>query len=91
MCVLCGSPLPEGKIYRSDSCGSCGKPLKSCKNCKFYAPGKQYDCSEHISEPVFDKERENYCDYYQPNRSFGNQKGKNKADDARDAFNSLFD
>jgi hypothetical protein len=89
MCVLCGSPLPEGKIYRADLC-SCGKALHSCRNCKFYARGRQYDCSEHISEQVTDKEAANYCDYFSPNRSLLKGAGQTKADEARSTFDKLF-
>ena len=60
--------MPEGKIYRDDTCGQCGKSLRSCRNCLYYAPGRKYDCKEHIAEQVTDKESANYCDYFSPNR-----------------------
>ena len=90
-CFYCGREVNE-KIYRSSLCEACGKPLKICKNCRFYAPGEKYDCREHIADPVYDKERENYCDYYQPSADpwEGNQQRK-KAEDAKKKFNSLFD
>ncbi len=83
--------MPEGKVYRDDTCSQCGKSLRSCRNCLYYAPGQQYDCKEHISEQVTDKESANYCDSYSPNRSTEQGSGeKKKKDDARNAFDKLF-
>ena len=90
MCALCGTPLPDRKIYRADECPNCGKALRSCRNCQFYAPGKQYDCSEHITEPVRDKEAANYCDYFSPNRNISSSGRAARDDDALDKFNKLF-
>ena len=56
----------------------------------FYAPGRQYDCSEHISEQVTDKEAANYCDYFSANRKFAQGTGQTKADEARNTLDKLF-
>ncbi len=91
-CYFCGQELPYGeRIYRTTMCEACGKPLKICRNCTFYAPGETYDCREHISDPVHDKERENLCDYFSPYEGpwKGNEK-KKKQEEARKKFDSLF-
>ena len=85
--------MPEGTIYRDSTCPSCGADLHSCINCKFYAPGSHYDCHETIEEPVRDKERSNFCDFFKPavtSTGTGLAGGTDKAQKARDAFNALF-
>jgi hypothetical protein len=39
-------------------------PVRCCKNCTFYEVGAHWDCRETIPDPVFDKERSNFCDYF---------------------------
>lgn len=97
MCKKCGKPMPEGNIYRDSTCPNCGADLHSCINCKFYAPGSHYDCHETIEEPVRDKNRSNFCDFFKPAViAFGSGTGLaggsagDKAQKARDAFNALF-
>ena len=36
-----------------------------CKNCQFYAPGHHNECQETQAEWVSEKERSNFCDYFQ--------------------------
>jgi hypothetical protein len=62
-CYFCGAVIEE-KVYRGSVCPQCGRDLKSCVNCEFYSPGSHWDCRETISEPVKDKERANFCDFF---------------------------
>jgi hypothetical protein len=82
----------EGTVYRTTLCNSCGKELHSCLNCRHYNKGKPYDCSESIQEPVTQKDRANFCDYFQINlqssREDKDRSGKNFV--AKDDFNALF-
>lgn len=68
--------------------------MKTCLNCRFYAPGAANDCREPVSEPVKDKERANFCDWFSPAENAFNNSGNNKESEAekkaKDAFNSLF-
>ncbi|MCR5253585.1 MAG: hypothetical protein K6C98_07715 [Treponema sp.] len=95
MCKKCGTPMPTGSIYRDSICPNCGADLHSCINCKFYASGSHYDCHETIEEPVRDKDRSNFCDFFMP-AVIGTGSGlaggtpADKAQKARDAFNALF-
>jgi hypothetical protein len=91
-CFFCGHPLAEGeRIYRSSTCSRCGKDLKICRNCRFYSAGAHWDCAESIQDPVHDKERANFCEFFQfregpgqarPPRAGGEPDGKKKAQDA---------
>lgn len=89
-CFHCGNSL-EGPVFRSTICESCGKDVKVCLNCEFYSPGSHWDCHETVPEQVKDKDRANFCDYFRlSSKAGGPAKGKKKADDARNAFDTLF-
>jgi hypothetical protein len=65
MCYHCGEAMEAGKKPgRSEACPTCGRDLRCCKNCRFYSPGAHWDCAETIPDPVADKERGNFCDYF---------------------------
>jgi hypothetical protein len=87
-------------IYRTTNCPSCGKDLKICLNCRFYEKGAHWDCRETISEPVRDKEKANFCDYFSI-RSYtpaeaealkknGMSKAEKKQKEARSKLDDLF-
>ena len=64
-CHSCAVELPPDlPIFRETECPSCSRPLKVCLNCTFYERGAQWDCRETISEPVREKDRANFCDYF---------------------------
>ncbi len=89
-CFFCGTEF-DFPVYRTTVCPSCGKDLKICLNCKFYAPGSHYDCNETIREPVRDKERANFCDFFQPGSNFkGDTPKKDKVEKSRGDFKKLF-
>ena len=72
---------------------SCSKPLKVCLNCTFYEKGMQWDCRESIPEPVREKDRANFCEYFRLRAGTGDQAGglTQRAEQARTAFDNLFE
>ncbi len=89
-CAACGTSY-EAPVYRTTLCDSCGKELKTCTNCRHYAPGAANDCREPVSEKVMEKDRANFCDWFTPAEDAGAGKGgPGPGDGARSAFNSLF-
>lgn len=91
MCYFCGTEYEE-PIYRNTLCPECGKDLKICLNCRFYEPGAQWDCRETITEPVREKDRANFCDYFVYTAG-GSSRGSDplkKQKESRKRFNSLF-
>jgi len=96
MCWYCGSAVSEPEPFgRSLRCAVCGKDLRSCRNCRFYLSGARGDCSETSAEPVADKERANFCDWFSLNSKYrtetaGQKKEMEKAKSAKSAFESLF-
>ncbi len=80
MCQYCGNEYRD-RVYRNTACPVCDKDLKICFNCR-----------ETIPEPVRDKVRANFCDYfvYVLRKPAGPRKGGEAASDARNKFDSLF-
>ena len=94
-CFKCGHALrlmPREKIQRNDTCNACGTDLHSCVHCRFFDPGRNNQCSEPQAEWVRDKERSNFCGYYEPRISVNltARGGSNPSLDARAAFHNLF-
>jgi hypothetical protein len=92
MCWKCGkSQTVTSPVSRSNVCVHCGADIRSCKNCKFFAPGAHYDCHETIYEMFLDKERSNLCDNFSYTEKTKNaQCGQGKEQKARNDFNNLF-
>lgn len=65
----------------------CGADLHSCKCCSFYDPKAYNECRETSADVVREKERANFCDYFQPN---GQASEKNKRDALLAAAEALF-
>ena len=79
----------------NEVCIECGRDLHACRNCRFYRPGAKWDCAETIEAAVIDKERRNFCDWYETDPArfvagSGDQKGRQSAHDARSDFDRLF-
>ncbi len=88
-CYFCGTPI-EPPVYRRSLCTQCGKELKICLNCKFYSPGSHWDCHETIPEPVRDKDKANFCDYFKVATDNRHTKKPDNSDSQRESFNNLF-
>lgn len=66
VCWSCGQSLIASEYQREGECPACRKQTHVCRNCRFYSPGRPNDCHEPIAEPVTDKARANFCDYFEP-------------------------
>jgi hypothetical protein len=89
-CANCGAPY-QAPVYRTTLCAECGKELKTCRNCRHFSPGEANDCHETVSEPVMDKDRANFCDWFSPASDAGSQRSRNdNSGAARQAFADLF-
>jgi len=90
-CHFCGTVLPTDlAIYRNTECPECSKPLKICRNCEFYAKGAHWDCHETIPDPVRDKDRANFCDYFRPRAGAGGTGQAGGDGSERSEFDNLF-
>jgi hypothetical protein len=63
-CAFCLKAITASKIHIRDECPACGRDLHICLNCEFYDPHAYRQCRESIREPVLDKEKANYCDFF---------------------------
>jgi hypothetical protein len=66
-CWKCGAsleglPLPLG---RRAECLVCRTELHICRMCRFYDPQAARACREPVAEEVRDKERANFCGYFE--------------------------
>lgn len=94
-CTCCGHALrlmPREKVHRGDTCAGCGADLHTCVHCRFHDPARSNQCSEPRAEWVSDKERANFCEYFEPRMSINltARGGRNRTADARAAFHNLF-
>jgi hypothetical protein len=96
-CWKCGATidLPAGgRVGSRDTCPHCDRDLHSCRNCDFYDPSKNNQCSEPQAEWQREKEAANYCDYFRPDSGLSSGKGGSRAapavSDAKKKFDSLF-
>ncbi len=87
-CFACKKEIaPELPIGRREECPHCGADLHVCKNCQFYDVGSYNECKESSASIVREKDRSNFCDYFQWQNKFY---GDDKAKDLLAAAESLF-
>lgn len=67
-CVFCHKEITATRVYFRDECPECGGDIHICLNCEFYDPHAYRQCRESIREPVQDKEKANYCDFFRVSR-----------------------
>lgn len=78
ICKACGKENEVGDIIgRRDTCLSCGADLRACIQCRHYDTNVADDCREPQAETVPDKEKANFCDYYQTAQGGLRGEGKN--------------
>ena len=92
ICWKCKKEIEVSQISRSTECPLCHADLHTCKGCRHYSSGSHYDCKEAVDELISDKEKGNFCDFFQVNANFSacTESASTKADDAKKAFAALF-
>ena len=92
VCFRCGTSLGALSLPfgRRDECPECSIHLHVCKMCRFYDPAVPKQCLEDDAEAVHEKEKVNFCDWYEPSENaFGPVRG-GEAADAKSALAALF-
>lgn len=65
-CFHCKGELDgSSKPARGDECPKCGSAVKVCLNCRFYDRGAYNDCREPSAERVVEKDRANFCEFFE--------------------------
>ncbi|NMB76651.1 MAG: hypothetical protein GYA21_16165 [Myxococcales bacterium] len=66
-CYNCNAPIVLiDKVVREDTCFTCNRDVRCCKNCRFWDPGAHNQCRENLTEYVPDRERANFCASFEP-------------------------
>ena len=68
VCWFCRADLPYralAAVPRDSECPSCGRDLHVCRACRHHDPGVNNQCREPHAEWVTDRERANFCEFYQ--------------------------
>lgn len=67
ICFKCSKATPiVSTVGFRDECLHCGEDLHVCKNCEFYDETAYNECREPSADRVKEKERANFCEYFQP-------------------------
>ena len=53
-------------MARAEVCEGCGWDARVCKNCRFYDVRSYRECLEEQAELVKDKDKRNFCNYFEP-------------------------
>ena len=88
-CFSCNKSLSLGReISRRDECPNCHSDVHVCKNCLHFDPSSYNECRESQAELVREKDRSNFCDYFQLG-SRGHSSKSNK-EDLKEKAEALF-
>lgn len=92
VCWKCGASLAALTLplRRQDECRQCRAELHVCRLCADYDPNVAKKCREPTAEEVFDKERANFCDHFQPKAGAYVAKDETAATQAKSALDALF-
>lgn len=91
VCWKCGASLADTVLpfSRAEECRACRAQLHVCRMCRFFDVRRTRGCLEPIAEEVNDRERANFCGYFQP-RSGAWQPAGAAASESRAALEALF-
>lgn len=65
-CVFCQTEIEvSGRVGSREVCPKCGRDLHSCLQCRFYDEDAHHECKEPQAEWVEDKDRANYCEWFE--------------------------
>lgn len=91
VCWKCGAPLADLSLpfLRREECRGCRAELHVCRMCRFYDIRKAKSCAEPVADEVRDKERANFCGYFEPAPGRF-RPGDGATEQGRSALESLF-
>lgn len=90
-CYSCQKPYEVSalRLSFSESCPKCSRDLHVCKQCSFHDLKSYNECREPQAERVVDKEKRNYCEYFNANNDPQN-KNSATSDSALKKLDDLF-
>ena len=90
-CYHCDAVLAPTELGRQDTCSKCGRDTRVCRNCRHYDTSASNYCREEQAPRQVEKEKGNFCEWFQPRE--GSVSGAGKAptkDDLKAAAANLF-
>ncbi len=88
ICFYCEKEIDVKKRPgRLDTCPFCSSDVKVCFNCRFYDEKAPHECLEPVAEMVLNKDKANYCDYFEFRESI---EKKEEKEDALKKLKDLF-
>jgi hypothetical protein len=88
-CTYCGQEIDLSvKVGRLDECPKCHRDLHACVQCRFYDRSAHNQCREPQAGWVADKERANFCGYFELGRDVTEE--KKQQDDSKNKLEALF-
>ncbi|MGH8278709.1 MAG: hypothetical protein ACRETQ_03975 [Gammaproteobacteria bacterium] len=61
-----------------------------CRQCRFYDPGKPQSCAEERADPPLNKQRANFCEYFEPRAGAYRPADTSAAERAHTKLDNLF-
>jgi len=93
-CWSCGfSFLPDEKITRQTECPKCLAPLRCCRQCWRFRPGRANDCDESEADYSGERDAVNFCSFWRPAFTpipSGARFGRSAKDDTKKKWDNLF-
>jgi hypothetical protein len=92
VCWNCGRTTGvTGGVVRSDQCPHCLADLRSCRGCRHFDPTRKFQCRENIDHGVGNKEKANFCDFFQVREVFKTAGGLRTRADDKESRKAKFD
>lgn len=91
-CYRCGASLSglSLPLSRRDQCPECSADLHVCRMCENFDTRVPRQCREDGAEDVTEKERPNFCEWFEPTERAFDPSRKAESDAAKDALAALF-
>jgi len=88
-CWNCNTDLDQANYGRQETCPKCGKDSRVCLNCSFHDRSYNNECREPQADRVVDKDKSNFCDYFNPKSGHNLTPGKTQ-ESLKSAAETLF-
>lgn len=88
-CAQCGNVV-GADVGHESRCPRCGTDLRSCAQCTSFDPGSRLECMQPITARVSPKNARNSCTFYAPRTTVERETTAPRQNDARKAFDDLF-
>ena len=88
-CYSCNKQLSflvGEKISFSEECDHCAADIHNCKMCKFYDLKSYNECKEPSADRIVEKEKRNFCEYFNLSHGGQNNDHQEKALSAAEAL-----